>query len=446
MVKLFYEEARITAALWHSNVGQVHDLNEEHGTLYSVMEFIPGANLREVSEACAERDVPIPIGFTCYVIAEAALGLHYAHHFSDAVGTTSPIIHRDVSPRNIMVSYEGAVKVIDFGIAKASAGHAKAVMGSGGGTRGYRSPEHVEGNDLDARSDLFSLGMVAHEMLTGTRLLNATSTTESFEQLIIKDEIPSHSLLSAGVPESISAVVMRTLSKGREERWGTGRELAKAIRGAVGPLLFDEDQTAAFMRDLFAQRMQAARALLGSHFGEVEGIRAAAQGLCESLSPKSTQGPGTGASSLPSTARPADIANEGTSPALSIFAVDDSPTILLIVERTLKAAGYRVKGFTSPQAALSSFDQEMPDLVVLDVMMPELTGFELCRRLREKKTSRYVPILFLSSACALEERVESLTVGGDDFIRKPVEPEELVARVRLHLQRVATLQGMTEKH
>lgn len=453
-VAMFIDEARISAALSHSNIAQVFDLGEEAGELYIAMEFIPGHDLRQLARASTKRGIQVPIGFGCMVIRDACSALHYAHNFTDAAGNPSPIIHRDVSPKNIMVTYQGTVKVIDFGIAKAMGTLGRTVAGTVKGTTAYMSPEQIRGEGLDGRSDLFSAGIVLHELLTGQQLFNAPSDLETME-MILAGKVRSPRELNPNVPEAVSEVVMRALSLERESRFESGRQMAKAIESAAGPLLFDEDRATEVMRTLFQEQMEKTRTLLTLGVqSDDERLRAAAGALTDKTH---TPGTATGArpslredatmrlASRPATPQPGSLPPPVAAPAqpvnATILVVDDSRTGVAHVTTFLKKAGYRVIGCTSPSDALEKVDQERIDLVVLDVVMPGLDGFQLCQMIREKTAARPPAILFLSAACSLEERVKGLAVGGDDFIRKPFDSTEFIARVRMQLARIAMLRG-----
>jgi serine/threonine-protein kinase len=260
-VKMFLDEARITAALTHANIGQVFDLGREDGELYLAMEFIAGQNLEQLMKAADKHDSPLPAGFAARAIRDVCLALHYAHHFVDPTGKAVSVVHRDMSPRNVMVTYDGGVKVIDFGIAKAKGRLGRTAVGMVKGTGGYMSPEQVRGHELDGRSDLFSAGVLLHEMLCGQRLFNAPGDAAMMMQ-IVQGEIPSPRTINPGVPDALEAVVMKALSRDKAKRFATGREMAKAIEAAMGPELFDEERMAGLMAEYFEDKLQKTRALL----------------------------------------------------------------------------------------------------------------------------------------------------------------------------------------
>ncbi|AKJ04914.1 serine/threonine protein kinase [Archangium gephyra] len=266
-VRMFLDEARITAALAHANIAQVFDLGQEDDELYLAMEFLAGQNLEQILQASLKQQRPLPLGFSARAVRDACLGLHYAHHFTDPSGKPRPVVHRDVSPKNVMVTFEGHVKVIDFGIAKAKGRLGRTQVGMVKGTTGYMSPEQVQGSEqLDGRSDLFCAGIILHELLCGRRLFSG-SHEGAVMLKIAAAEVPSPSSLNPRVPEALSQVVMRALAREPERRFASGREMARAIEAACGQELFHEEQLAAVMRQLFEDKLQKTRALLESANG-----------------------------------------------------------------------------------------------------------------------------------------------------------------------------------
>ena len=259
--RMFLDEARITAAFNHPNITQVYELGQEEDGLYLAMEFIAGQDLDHLSAACRRRNEPVPLGMSLSVMRDVCQALHYAHTFTDPSGRPSPIVHRDVAQKNIMVTYDGVVKLLDFGIAKARNSLERTKVGFVKGTAGYMSPEQVRGQPLDGRSDVFSTGVVLWELVTGERLFAAETEREEMK-MILDAPIPVPRNKVVGVSEELSAVILRALDRNPGARWQSAKELARAIEQAGGELLFDGDQRAALMRQLFEQKMVATRALL----------------------------------------------------------------------------------------------------------------------------------------------------------------------------------------
>ncbi len=259
-VKMFLDEARITAAFNNANIGQVFDLGEERDELYLAMEFIAGQNLEQTIKRAAKREVPIPVGFAARVVRDTALGLHYAHHFTDPTGQPMAVVHRDVSPKNVMITWTGQVKVIDFGIAKARGRLNRTQIGVVKGTSGYMSPEQVKNEPLDGRTDLFAASVMLHEMLAGERLFTAPTDAAMMLKIVDGDVTPPQ-VNNPYVSAQLSDVVMKSLSKKREHRFNTGREFARAIEQAC-PELFEDEQVAEFMGQLFEDKIAITRSLL----------------------------------------------------------------------------------------------------------------------------------------------------------------------------------------
>ncbi|WP_420718363.1 serine/threonine protein kinase [Pyxidicoccus sp. MSG2] len=264
--RMFLDEARITAAFNHPNIAQVFDLGQEDDGLYLSMEFIAGQNLNQITSAFLRRRQQMPIGFTLSVARDVCMALHYAHTFTAPSGEPSPVIHRDVAQKNIMVTYDGVVKLLDFGIAKAKGSLERTSAGTVKGTTGYMSPEQVRGDKLDGRSDLFSVGVMMHELITGARLFAGKDEREEMVK-ILEAPIPWPSHVSPHVPEGVSKVVMQALERSREKRFLNGRDMARAIEAAAARLLMDSDHRASMMQELFAERMAATRSLLESAEG-----------------------------------------------------------------------------------------------------------------------------------------------------------------------------------
>jgi serine/threonine protein kinase, bacterial len=283
-VRMFLDEARITAAFSHANIGQVFDLGEDPHSreLYLAMEFIAGQNLEQVLRRAAKKKLEIPVGFAARVIRDTALGLHYAHHFVDpSTGKASPVVHRDVSPKNVMITYTGTVKVIDFGIATARGRLNRTQVGIVKGTSGYMAPEQVKNEQLDGRADLFAAAVLFHEMVCGERLFEAPTSTGMMLK-IVEGQAQSPSAMNPFVSEELSNVVLKGLEKSRGRRFSTGKEFARAIEQSCAEL-FEEEQVAEFMTQLFDDKIALTRSILelANEPEEVSELSRAVEGLTQ---------------------------------------------------------------------------------------------------------------------------------------------------------------------
>ncbi|MFZ5785951.1 MAG: serine/threonine protein kinase, partial [Acidobacteriota bacterium] len=231
-VGMFIEEARISANLNHTNIGQVYEFGEIDGRYYIAMEFIPGKDLATLQEHFAHADRVMPLPMALRIVLDTCAALHHAHSKVDATGQALRIVHRDVSPPNVLVSYEGAVKLIDFGIAKAMARSSKTATGLLKGKYGYLSPEQAEGKEIDHRSDIFSLGTVLHELVSGQRLFVGESDMATL-MAVRSEPIPIPSQVNPVLPEGLDHVVMTALERDRERRYQRALDFYVALEGLV---------------------------------------------------------------------------------------------------------------------------------------------------------------------------------------------------------------------
>ena len=221
--ELFINEARLAARLAHPNIVQTIDFDrDETGCFYLVMELIEGVDLRELV-----RTGRIPVSAVVFLLSEVLRALDYAHEMV-ADGHPLTIVHRDISPHNIMLGWQGSVKVVDFGIAKAIEGSLVSQSGSLKGKVGYMSPEQVHGQELDGRSDLFAVGIIFHELLTGQRLFAAESEAATLSQLLTKP-VPPPSAVHDDLPKDLDEVVMTLLQRDRDQRYARARDALDAL-------------------------------------------------------------------------------------------------------------------------------------------------------------------------------------------------------------------------
>jgi serine/threonine protein kinase len=239
LVEMFIGEAKLVANLVHPNIVQIYQLGKIDKFYYIAMEFINGINLREFMRRHSQLGRSAPVELCAFIVSRVCRGLEYAHSKCDVDGQPLGVVHRDVNPKNIMLDSEGAVKLTDFGVAKARhllrALEGKVLMG----TTRYMSPEQARFEETDARSDLFSLGIVLHELLAGRPLFNAGDQMATFEAIIHKP-IPRPSELNPDVPEEMDRIAMKFLERDRENRYQTAGETAYDLEyymynGRYGP-------------------------------------------------------------------------------------------------------------------------------------------------------------------------------------------------------------------
>jgi eukaryotic-like serine/threonine-protein kinase len=227
LVRMFCDEARLSALLHHPNVVQVYDFGQISGTHFLAMEYLRGKDLAAVMKASRIARAAMNPPLAAYIAQQVAIGLHYAHTLSRMDGRALGIVHRDVTPSNIMLQRTGAVKILDFGIAQAT-NFARQTETGGGRVKGklaYLSPEQVRLEPLDGRSDVFALGVVLWEMLVGQRLFSADSEFLTMRN-VLTQPIPAPSSLRPQVSRSLDAVVARALQRDRARRYADAREMA----------------------------------------------------------------------------------------------------------------------------------------------------------------------------------------------------------------------------
>ncbi|MEM1350432.1 MAG: serine/threonine-protein kinase, partial [Myxococcota bacterium] len=219
-VTKFLDEGRIVVDLVHGNIVPVFDMNEEDGEIFLAMEYIPGRDLREVLKRAQLDQVEIPVALSLYIVAELCKGLDYAHRKVDPDGELLEIVHRDISPSNVMLSGTGEVKIIDFGIARASTKLSTSIDGRIQGKFCYMSPEQASGKEVDARSDIFSTGVVLYELLTGMRPFEGYTDLESLELVRAAAYDPAGTL-NPKVPQVVDEIIDRALARDRDARYAS---------------------------------------------------------------------------------------------------------------------------------------------------------------------------------------------------------------------------------
>ena len=232
-ITMFADEAKLAAELNHPNIAHIYDLGKiQAGGYFIAMEYVEGTDLRSLLLAGRQSGLPMPVPLAVYVASKVASALDYAHRRRDARGEDLHIVHRDVSPQNILISHEGEIKLCDFGIAKADRKVSQTESGSLKGKLQYMSPEQAWGKPIDHRSDLFSLGSVLHEMLTGERLFRGATDMVVLE-LVRKAEVVAPSRLNPDVSAALDAVVLKALAREPDARYATGSEMLRDLEAIL---------------------------------------------------------------------------------------------------------------------------------------------------------------------------------------------------------------------
>ncbi|MDB4968758.1 MAG: Protein kinase [Myxococcales bacterium] len=227
-VEMFLDEARLAAGLHHSNIVQVYDIGEADGTPFFAMEYLHGEDVRAILQAALVARQRPPLEHALSVAIGVAAGLHYAHELRDGEGKPLGIVHRDVSPHNVAVTFDGGVKLLDFGVAKTRRRQSATRHGTLKGKLGYMSPEQCRGDELDRRSDVFAVAILLWELVTGRRLFGGRSDFGVMKS-IVEIDAPRPSVLWRDCPPALEALVMRGLRREREGRFSTAEELQLAL-------------------------------------------------------------------------------------------------------------------------------------------------------------------------------------------------------------------------
>jgi serine/threonine-protein kinase len=258
--EMFLDEARIASAIEHPNVAQITDLGEQDGLLYTVMEWVDGESLAKTYRVALKAGSPIPLGIALRIVADACAGIHAAHELCDADDVRLGIVHRDVSPQNILVTSGGAVKVIDFGVAKAMnrRGGVQTQSGTVKGKIRYMAPEQVSGRGVDHHVDIWAMGMCLYEIVTGKPPYDDLEDVDVLKRLMTDDPAPSF----AGLPDELTPVFAKTLAKEPSKRFASAAAMRRGIEATLDRLGLSvtTDDVADFIRDVMPELAKRRRA------------------------------------------------------------------------------------------------------------------------------------------------------------------------------------------
>ncbi len=269
-VRMFLQEARVAARLNHPNVAQIYDLGKEGDTYFIAMEYVHGEDFRRLVRQAGREGRTLPVPLACRMIIGACEGLEFAHQKTDDQGRPLNIVHRDVSPQNLLVTFEGGIKVIDFGIAKAADSASHTRTGVLKGKYSYMSPEQADGQRVDRRSDVFALGIVLYELVTQTRLFKRHTDLATI-RAVIDCSVPPPSHFNPAVDPELEAVLLRVLAKDRNKRMPSAGQLQLELEEYLRQrqLPGSTAHLKQFVREVYAERLRT-EARLGRPWYEEE--------------------------------------------------------------------------------------------------------------------------------------------------------------------------------
>lgn len=263
-VEMFLNEARLSAQLNHPNIAQIYDLGRHAGSYFIAMEYVFGYDMRRIVPKAESQGIAFPPVYAAKIASQVCQGLYYAHEKTDFSGNALGIVHRDITPENIVVSFDGTVKLLDFGIAQAATSVERVRAGETKGKLSYMSPEQCSGRALDKRSDIFSLGVVFYEWVTGFKLFSGESDVAVLKAVASGKVFPP-SYFKRDVPAPLEAILMKALEKDPADRYQNAWEMQFDIDRFLAGNEFSPSNThlANFLKQVFADEIGEVQSRLG---------------------------------------------------------------------------------------------------------------------------------------------------------------------------------------
>ena len=262
-ITMFIDEAKIAVQLQHANIAQIFDLGKVDDSYFIALEYVNGRDLRSIFDRMRSRGESLPIALACHVMMQVCEGLDYAHNKRDGQGRELHLIHRDISPQNVLIGYDGEVKLIDFGIAKAAGKASTTQAGILKGKFGYMSPEQVRGLPIDKRSDIFAVGIVLYELLTGERLFVGETDFSTLEKVRNVEIVPPSSY-NKKIPQELERLMMKALARDPEDRYSNAIDLHDDLQSFLYSIgeFYSRKDLAGWMKKTFAAEIEEDNAKL----------------------------------------------------------------------------------------------------------------------------------------------------------------------------------------
>ena len=256
-IQMFIDEAKICVTLSHGNIVPVYELGQIDGIYFISMEHVDGKNLGELLDSGIEEEKPLSVPHALFIASEILAGLDYAHRKTNDQGEPQAIVHRDVSPQNILISFEGEVKIVDFGIARAATKMHATEAGVIKGKFGYMSPEQALGKEVDARSDVFAAGILLYEMLTLERLFAGGTEVNTLER-VKRADVPTPSRTNPNLPPQLDGIVFKALARKQSDRYQSAGEMRLALSRFLYQLPEEASSktVSIYLKDLYAAELE----------------------------------------------------------------------------------------------------------------------------------------------------------------------------------------------
>lgn len=457
-VQMFKQEAVLAALLNHKNIVQIYELGEVDGVYFIAMEHLLGRTLRQVQRQAHQTKTPLPPWFVVHVATAVCEALDFAHHMTGEDGKPLNIVHRDVTPDNIMVTFSGVTKVLDFGIAKASVAQRQTSAGTLKGKFAYIAPERIlaahGASSADKRSDVFSIGAVLYEMLAGDLPFAEKDDIALLRRILDGSFTPLRQRVP-DVPERLEQIIHKALAADPAKRYQSAGELAEELARFV-----------AERRRVSTTERHIAQYMAGL-FKEAESVEGRGSQPPLELQGFEPSRPGPGADEFAQLVQPWEGARPKRDDAISPNAIatsaafnealvdsmdlDPRPSILVadgdrvsrrFVELALgKDERFRVLAVPSGKAALELMQTRLVDLVISEVDLSDMKGLDLLASLARITRLPPTPCLFLTAETKVAVRVAALSAGADGFLLKPCDALEVMARVEGLLDRHRSLRS-----
>jgi eukaryotic-like serine/threonine-protein kinase len=449
-VAMFLDEAWLAAKIHHPNVVQTLDVVSEGTELFLVMDFVQGESLSRIWRAVREGEKPAPVAVTASIICGVLHGLHAAHEARDESGAPLNIVHRDVSPQNVMVGMDGVARLVDFGVAKATVRLQSTHDGQVKGKIAYMAPEQLELHEVSRLSDVYAASVLLWEGLVGRRLFDAMTEGQLVSK-VVQGAIQPPSVALPGLTSALDDVVMRGLAADPTKRFATAREMALAIERSVE--IARASQVGEWVEEvaapLLAKRTELIAELLGTPSARSIPVREPAEraaGDGTGSGKSAGTGTGTGVRTLVEGGTPSGIPSRPSFPAepstgsrtgssasrpaarRRVLIIDDSEIILGKVKRALEEDGFEVIATTQPVG--NARHLVGTDLVIIDYHMPGLDGGTVISSLRSAAQSSGHPTLFYLYTQDPGVAKDYARLGFDGSFSEKGDDKALVRQVR----------------